>query len=67
MNWNIFQNLRNVILKQSDSIEESGSFVWQLVLSLFSVYFIVYVMVIKGIKVKYTFKFKNILQTDYFN
>lgn len=40
-----------VVLERSDSIEESGSLVWHLVLSLFGVYLIVYFMMIKGIKV----------------
>lgn len=42
---------KNIVLKQSDSIEESGSIVWHLAVVLLSVYFVVYVMVVKGIKV----------------
>lgn len=42
---------RDVVLEQSSSIEESGGLVWQLVLSLFMIYLIVYFMMIRGIKV----------------
>ena len=42
---------RKVILKRSDSIEESGTIVWQLILSLFIAWVIVYLMVVRGIKV----------------
>lgn len=40
-----------VVLEQTSSIDEPGSLVWHLVLSLFGIYLIVYFMMIKGIKV----------------
>ena len=42
---------RNEILQMSNGIEQTGSFVWQLVLALFVAWVIVYMMVINGIKV----------------
>ena len=40
-----------MILQKTDSIEESGTIVWQLALSLFAVYLMAYLMSIKGVKV----------------
>ena len=41
---------RNVILQQSDSIENSGGLVWQLVLVLMASWTITYLMVVKGVE-----------------
>lgn len=40
-----------VILNKSSSIEESGVFMWQLLIALFASWLIIYLMVIRGIKV----------------
>lgn len=42
---------RKIILNQSSGIEETGTLVWQLVLALFVTYFIVYLMLVKGVAV----------------
>lgn len=42
---------RKIVLQQTESINDSGGLVWQLVLSYFGVYLIVYLMLVKGIKV----------------
>lgn len=38
------------ILQKSSSIEEPGNFVWQLFIALFAAWFIIYLMVVRGIK-----------------
>ncbi len=44
-------NQSKFILKKSSGIDESGNMIWQLVVSLFVAWLIVYAMVVKGIKV----------------
>lgn len=41
---------RKVILQKTDRIEESGGFVWQLILALVVSYVIVYLILVKGSK-----------------
>jgi hypothetical protein len=43
--------ISNVILNKSGSVDESGIISWQLVVSLFCAWLIVYAMVVRGIKV----------------
>ena len=45
---------RKIILSQTDGIDETGTLVWQLVLALFITYFVVYLMLIKGVAVSLT-------------
>lgn len=47
----IFLALRKIVLQQTSSINDSGGLVWQLVLAYFGIYLIVYLMLVKGIKV----------------
>ena len=45
------KNGSNVVLRRSDSIDNSGDLVWQLVVALFCAWLIVYMMVVNGINV----------------
>ena len=49
-----------MILERSDSIDNTGKLVWQLIVSLFVAWVIVYLMVVRGIKVKFIASIKNI-------
>lgn len=43
--------LRNDVLEITDGINNSGELIWQLALALFVSWFLVYLMVVNGIKV----------------
>ena len=47
------------VLEQSDSIEETGGFVWHLLYKFLVVYVIAYIILIRGIKVRICPRFRN--------